>query len=88
MASLQARMLDAAADAVAPGGLLVYSTCTLEPEENEQNVADFLSRHAEYSIERTRAVPAEYLKEDGSLHVTPQDTGFDGSFAARMRRAT
>ena len=42
---LQAELLDAAVAFVKPGGLLVYSTCSVEPEENEMQVEAFLERH-------------------------------------------
>jgi 16S rRNA (cytosine967-C5)-methyltransferase len=86
MAELQGRMLAAAADVVQPGGLLVYSTCTLEPEENGERVAAFLERRQDYALEPTDAVPRALRNADGCLEMTPQQQGFDGSFAARLRR--
>jgi 16S rRNA (cytosine967-C5)-methyltransferase len=86
MADLQARMLEAAAEVVAPGGLLVYSTCTLEPEENEVRVEAFLGARPDFAVEPT-GVTRGYLDTSGYLVVTPQRTGFDGAFAARMRKA-
>ncbi len=86
LAEVQRVLLEAAADRVRPGGLLVYSTCTLEPEENETQVDAFLEGHPDYAIEATDAVPPEYVDGRGRLSVLPQDTGFDGAFAARMRR--
>ncbi len=88
MTDLQADMLKAAADVVAPGGLLVYSTCTLEPEENEDRVEALLAARDDFRLEATDAVPAEVLDGRGQLVVLPQDTGFDGAFAARLRRAS
>jgi 16S rRNA (cytosine967-C5)-methyltransferase len=79
-------MLAAAADVVQPGGLLVYSTCTLEPEENGERVAAFLERRQDYALEPTDAVPRALRNADGCLEMTPQQQGFDGSFAARLRR--
>lgn len=91
MAALQTRMLDAAAELVRLDGLLVYSTCTLEPEENEDRVSDFLARHGGFSIEPTDAVDRTnrhegFVDSEGYLRVEPWRSGYDGSFAARLRR--
>ncbi len=87
MAALQRELLEAGASLLSEGGLLTYSTCTLEPEENEEVVDEFLGANPEFRIEATRAVPERYLDSSGRLVITPQATGFDGAFAARMRRA-
>jgi 16S rRNA (cytosine967-C5)-methyltransferase len=87
LAVVQREMLEAAAEVVADGGLLVYSTCSLEPEENQEQVEAFLGRHPEFGIEPTDAVAAELIDAQGRLFVTPQDTGFDGAFAARLRKS-
>jgi len=87
MAALQSTLLTAAADVVAPGGLLVYSTCTLEPEENAERVHAFLRSREDFEVEATASVPAQYLDPEGLFSITPQATGFDGAFAARLRRA-
>jgi 16S rRNA (cytosine967-C5)-methyltransferase len=88
MAALQADMLAAASDVVGLGGLLVYSTCTLEPEENEAQVDAFLESHPDFEVESTGSVPRRYLDASGRLVVRPQESGFDGAFAARLRRAS
>ena len=88
MAALQARMLTAAADVVRPGGLLVYSTCTLEPEENVERVEDFLAARRDFVVEDSEAVPTEYRTDRGFLEVTPHRHGFDGAFGARLRRVS
>jgi 16S rRNA (cytosine967-C5)-methyltransferase len=85
LARVQARMLDAAAGLVPIGGVLVYSTCTLEPEENEEQVEAFLARHERFEVAPTEALEPSLL-ERGRLQVLPQRTGFDGAFAARLRR--
>ena len=72
---IQRAILEATANAVKPGGLLVYLTCSLESEENEEQVDRFLEYHSEF--ERTR--------ED--LSIFPPDQGTDGGYGARMRRA-
>ena len=68
---LQAQILDVAAKLVAPGGRLVYSTCSNEPEENQDQVAAFISRHPEFSLADSR-------------ESVPVETGFDGAFAASL----
>lgn len=86
-AAAQRAILRAAAALVRPGGLLVYSTCSLEPEENEAQVTSFLAEHAEFTLEPPPAgtVPPSTL-DDGMLRVLPQRHGADGAFAARLRR--
>jgi 16S rRNA (cytosine967-C5)-methyltransferase len=84
---VQRGLLVSAAGLVPPGGLLIYSTCSLEPEENAGQVAWFLERRPAFALEATGAVPEELLDPRGCLEVLPQETGFDGSFAARLRRA-
>jgi len=84
---LQRALLDAAATAVAPGGLLVYSTCSLEPEENQQQVDAFLDRHPEFRREPNETFPAALTSAQGDLMILPQRHHMDGAFAARLRRA-
>ncbi|OYV67982.1 MAG: 16S rRNA (cytosine(967)-C(5))-methyltransferase, partial [Gemmatimonadetes bacterium 21-71-4] len=88
MTALQRRLLEAATAAVRPGGLLVYSTCSLEPEENDAQVDRFLAEHPAWTLEPppAGAVPKAVL-DAGRLRVLPQRHGADGAFAARLRRA-
>jgi 16S rRNA (cytosine967-C5)-methyltransferase len=87
LGALAGRLLDAAADAVEPGGLLVYSTCTTEPEENEEVVARFLEKDRRFRVvPPERAVPEGALGPDGTVRVLPEAHGCDGAFAARLRR--
>ncbi|HEX6306777.1 MAG TPA: transcription antitermination factor NusB [Longimicrobiales bacterium] len=86
LASLQTRLLDAAAPLVRPGGLLVYATCSLEPEENEDQVEAFLGRNGAFLLEPGTGVPASVIDGRGLLRVLPQEHGVDGAFAARLRR--
>ena len=86
LVTLQREILDAAAACVAPGGLLVYATCSLEREENDQQVARFLDEHADFQLEPPARFDETYL-DGGFLRVLPQQHGFDGAYAARLRRA-
>jgi 16S rRNA (cytosine967-C5)-methyltransferase len=86
--AMQRAILRAAATAVRPGGLLIYSTCSLETEENDAQIESFLSENSEWRLEPPPegAVPAAVL-DAGRLRVLPQRHGTDGAFAARLRRA-
>jgi 16S rRNA (cytosine967-C5)-methyltransferase len=88
LAATQRSLLRAAADVVKPGGLLVYSTCTLEPEENDAQIEVFLRESEEWTLEPPPegTVPPPVL-DAGRLRVLPQRHGVDGAFAARLRRA-
>ena len=88
MAALQRSILRASATAVQPGGLLIYATCSLEPEENDAQVESFLAEHGdEWRLEPPAEgeVPASVL-DAGRLRIMPQRHGIDGVFAARLRR--
>jgi 16S rRNA (cytosine967-C5)-methyltransferase len=84
----QEELLERAATAVAPGGLLIYSTCSLEPEENARQVERFLGRHPEFRREPSRTVPSALLTPEGDLMVLPQRDGMDGAYGARLRRVS
>lgn len=85
LASLQRAILDGAASVVPSGGLLVYATCTLEPEENWCQVERFLARHPRFRVE-PGPVAVPFADSKGCLGVAPHESGFDGAFAARLRR--
>lgn len=84
----QQAIVRAAAHVVRPGGLLIYSTCSLELEENDEQIASFLRAHPEFTLEPPPAgcVPSDVL-DAGFLRVLPHRHGTDGAFAARLRRA-
>jgi 16S rRNA (cytosine967-C5)-methyltransferase len=84
---IQRELLDALADVVAPAGLLIYSTCSLEPEENELQVDNFLTRHPEFRREPSETFPEALLSEKGDMTILPQRHEMDGAYAARLRRA-
>ena len=74
LAALQARILGTAAQALAPGGALVYSVCTISRAEGDQVIDAFLREHREFAAERR-------------LQLLPHRDGTDGFFIARLRRA-
>ncbi len=86
LSARQAALLRALADRVRPGGLLVYATCSLEPEENVEQVERFLREHPEFEREPPADFPAALLTEAGDLMTLPQRDGMDGAYAARLRR--
>ena len=73
---------------MAPGGLMIYSTCSLEPEENEQQVDRFLDAHPEFHREPGDTFPAALASPKGDLMIVPQLHHMDGAYAARLRRAS
>ncbi|XP_038986221.1 probable ribosomal RNA small subunit methyltransferase B isoform X1 [Phoenix dactylifera] len=85
---LQDELLDAASMLVKPGGILVYSTCSIDPEENEERVAAFLQRHPEFVVHPVHPyVPPDFITDKGFLFSNPVKHRMDGSFAARLVRS-
>lgn len=82
---IQRRILENAAIYVRPGGTLVYSTCTVLPEENEDVIRDFLSIHPEYELTPFE-LPRPIGKTGGQLTLWPQRFGTDGFYICRMKR--
>ena len=87
LAGVQRSIMDGAASVVPRGGLLVYATCALEPEENWGQVESFLARHPDFRVE-AGAAPERWVDPNGCLMVMPGGSGFDGAFAARLRRVS
>ncbi len=89
MASLQLRMLSNAAALVRPGGAIVYSVCSLAPEEGEGVVNAFLNHTGEFQIDRNLANMSEMkglFDESGAMKTRPDLGGLDGFYAARLVR--
>jgi len=88
---MQTEILDKVADKVKPGGRLVYATCSLFPEENEQQVEAFLSRHPDYKIlplaEAWSGDKASIPNEGPFLRLFPKTHQTDGFFAAVLQKA-
>jgi 16S rRNA (cytosine967-C5)-methyltransferase len=88
MARLQAGLIARAAELVRPGGVLVYSTCTLLPEENEQVVADFLHSHGAFErVGLGMSVPGTFITDTGAVFANPWEHGIDGAYAVRLKRS-
>ena len=81
---IQLAILENACRYVRSGGVLVYSTCTLLPEENEGNVARFLARHPEFSP--CAFTVGDLTARDGMLTLTPDEHGTDGFFMAKFTK--
>jgi 16S rRNA (cytosine967-C5)-methyltransferase len=93
LAARQRRMLDEASRGVRAGGMLVYATCSSEPEENDEVVDAFLDRHPGFAVEDPRGahpgLPAGVLAcldERGCLRTLPHRHALESFYAARLRR--
>lgn len=98
LADLQARLLDRALALTAPGGIVVFANCSLDPREGEALVRAFLQGRADVALEpvapETLPGAAHFIAPEGWLRTTPAGTGerlgelsdVDGFFAARLRR--
>jgi len=88
LVDLQRLLAENAAKLVKPGGVLVYSTCTTEPEENFGIVRGFLEHHPEFSVESAASfVPPSVVTPDGYVETLPHRHGVDGSFSIRLKKA-
>ncbi len=87
--TLQRRLIDAASRLVKPGGVLVYSTCTVLPEENEEVVEAFLKQHDDFVADDIAAYLPDGLAvyaKGCMLQLYPNRDGIDGFFIARLKR--
>ncbi len=84
---VQNEILENVSKLLKPEGVIVYSTCTIEPEENQLVVQNFLSHHPEFSLERADLfVDKALVNRDGFIEVFPHRHDMDGGFAGRIRR--
>ncbi len=87
MTELQYKLLEKASALVKPGGVVVYSTCSIEPEENGDIVNKFLSEHPEFSLENASgSFPMEIIDANGCIQTLPHSHQLDGAFAAKLVR--
>lgn len=87
-AKRQARLLDAAAALVRPGGVLVYSTCSFELAEDEEQVASFLDRHADFELDEAATLPSvtRGIGLERTARIWPHRAPGNGQFVARLVR--
>ncbi|RPH98621.1 MAG: 16S rRNA (cytosine(967)-C(5))-methyltransferase RsmB [Calditrichaeota bacterium] len=85
--ALQKKLLRRAAEYVAPGGRLIYSTCTIDQEENEQVVFDFCA-NSDFMIAPAdlNQIPPEFVTRDGFIRTWPHLHNMDGAFAAKLKK--
>lgn len=88
---VQTQILENASRCVRPGGILVYSTCTVRKAENEEIIKRFLAAHPEFILDSLKGDLGEKLEqgrkaEHGFLQFYPERDGIDGFFIARMKR--
>lgn len=87
LVKLQYKLLEQASALVKPGGVLVYSTCSIEPEENELQVHQFLKTHPSFKLEGAKKyIDARYCDRKGFLRTLFSEDYMDGMFGARMVR--
>jgi 16S rRNA (cytosine967-C5)-methyltransferase len=84
----QVEILNRASDLVKPGGVLVYSTCSVLPSENQEVITGFLKTHPEFHKEDARGfLPEAVVSPHGDMETFTHVHGTDGAFASRLRRS-
>ena len=90
LSEIQYNLLKNAAPHIKPGGILVYSTCSIEPMENEEVIQRFLADFPMYRVENARRflpdVPLSAITPQGFVQTFPHKHRIDGAFAARLRK--
>jgi 16S rRNA (cytosine967-C5)-methyltransferase len=85
LTEIQKKLLQSAAAYLKPGGVIVYSTCSTEQEENMDIVRDFLEKNPDFTIENAgKFVKHDLVNAEGCIETFPHKHGIDGSFAARL----
>ena len=83
---IQEKLLNNAAKLLKPSGILVYSTCTTIPDENDDVINKFLKNHPEFSIEKPDNIPSELVDDNGFVKTFPHIHRIDGSFCVKLRK--
>jgi len=86
--NIQFNLLKKGASLLKPGGFIVYSTCTIEPEENFEIIKKFLLERPDFKLVNAGDIfVADLIEENGCVQTLPQVHGLDGSFAAKLERS-
>jgi len=85
---IQHDILENVSQYIKPGGMLVYSTCTFDREENWNQIKQFINRHPEFSVEPAdpAVFPKELITENGAIESLPHQHSCEGSFAIALRK--
>lgn len=87
LAEKQRTLLNSAASLVDKDGVIVYSTCSLEPEENQKQIELFLKEHPSFCLDNVPdSIPERFIDNSGYLMITPYEHGMDAMFGARLKR--
>ncbi|MBN1592372.1 MAG: 16S rRNA (cytosine(967)-C(5))-methyltransferase RsmB [Candidatus Coatesbacteria bacterium] len=89
LATLQLNLLESCKGLISPGGLLIYSTCSIEPDENERVVAKFLKQNSSFKIAPLDGLPEQLSGASGKMGITlrPHLHDCDGMFFSLIRRS-
>jgi 16S rRNA (cytosine967-C5)-methyltransferase len=85
LSALQTQLLNAAAQHLKPNGAIVYSTCTLHPQENEAVIRQFLETHPQWSLEPPKSELSTFQSPESWMKIWPHEQAMDGFFMARLR---
>lgn len=83
---IQSAILDQQSRYVKPGGVLLYSTCTILKRENEQIMDEFLMKHRDFTLETIHFPPLSGIAPTAMITLLPCDRGTDGFFICKLRR--
>ncbi|MCF7801371.1 MAG: 16S rRNA (cytosine(967)-C(5))-methyltransferase RsmB [Candidatus Marinimicrobia bacterium] len=87
LVDIQRQMLENAWRSLKPGGTLVYSTCTLEPEENWEQIRSFLEREPSADIEPSNDEQLQpFIDKNGAIVTLPERDRMDGMYVVRLRK--
>ena len=86
LTELQPKLLEKGASLLKPGGELVFSTCTIEPEENFEIIEEFLKKHHEVKlVNASNYFDKKLVADNGCVQTYPNVHGIDGAFAAKLK---